>query len=37
MVFKDIDGGMDDAKALLHAKGWDICVNKNGKLVKGGY
>ena len=27
MVFKDIDGGVDDAKALLHAKGWDICVN----------
>ena len=28
MVFEDIDGGMDDAKALLYAKRWDIYVNE---------
>ena len=29
MVFKDNDGGVDYAKALLHAKRWDIYVNEN--------
>ena len=28
MVFKDNDGGVDNAKALLHAKMWDIYVNE---------
>ena len=34
---EDNDGGVDDAKALLHAKRWDIYVNEKEKLVKGGY
>ena len=29
MVFKDNDGELYDAKALLHAKRWDIYVNEN--------
>ena len=37
MVFEDNAGGVDDEKTLLHAKRWDIYVNKRGKLVKGGY
>ena len=37
MVFEDNDGGVDDAKAFLHAKRWDIYVYDNEKLVKGGY
>ena len=28
MVFEDNDGGMEDAKELLHAKKWDVYVNK---------
>ena len=27
MVFEDNDGGVDYAKALLHAKMWDVYVN----------
>ena len=37
MVSEDNDGGMDDAKVLLHAKRWDFYVNEKEKLVKGGY
>ena len=37
MLFEDNDGGVDDAKALLHAKRWDVYVNEREKLVKGGY
>ena len=37
MVFKDTYGGVDDAKALLHANRWDICVNEKEKIFKGGY
>ena len=37
MVFEDNDGGVDDAKALIHAKRWDIYVKEREKLVKGGY
>ena len=37
MIFKDNDGGVDYTKTLLHAKRWDIYVNKKEKLVKGGY
>ena len=37
MVFEDNDGGVDDAKALLHAKRWYIYVNEKEKIVKGGY
>ena len=37
MVFEDNDGGVDDAKALLHAKRWDVYVNEKENLVKGGY
>ena len=28
MVFEDNDGGLDDKKALLHAKRWDVYVNE---------
>ena len=27
MVFEDNDGGVDDKKALLHTKKWDVYVN----------
>ena len=37
MVFKDNDGGVDDAKELLCAKRWDVYMNEKGKLFKGGY
>ena len=37
MVFEDNDGRVDDAKALLHAKRWDIYANEKENLVKGGY
>ena len=37
MVFEDNDGGVDDAKLLLHAKRWDLYVNEKEQLVKGGY
>ena len=36
-MFEDNDGGVDDAKSLLHAKRWDIYVNEKEQLVKGGY
>ena len=37
MAFKDNDGGVDNAKALLHAKRWDVYVNEKENMVKGGY
>ena len=37
ILFEDHDGRVDDAKALLHAKRWDIYANEKGNLVKGGY
>ena len=37
MVSEDNDGGVDDAKALIHAKRWDIYINEKENLVKGGY
>ena len=37
MVFEDNDGGVDDAKELLHDKRWDIYVNEKENLVKGVY
>ena len=37
MVFEENYGGLDDAKALLHAKKWDICVNDKENIVNGGY
>ena len=37
MVFEDNAGGVDYAKALIHARRWDVYVNEKGKLVKGGY
>ena len=37
MVFQDNGGWVEDAKALLHAKRWDIYVNEREKIVKGGY
>ena len=33
MAFKDNDKGVDDAKALLHAKSWDVYVNEKDKPV----
>ena len=29
--------GVDDNKALLHSKRWDVYVNEKEKLIKGGY
>ena len=37
MVFEDNNGEVDNEKALLHAKRWDIYVNEKEKLVKGEY
>ena len=37
MVFEENNGGVDDAKALLYAKRWDIYGNAKYKLVKGRY
>ena len=37
MVFEENDGGVENAKALLHSKRWDVYVNAKLKLVKGGY
>ena len=37
IVFEDNGLGVDDAKALLHAKRRDVYLNKKEKLVKGGY
>ena len=37
MAFEGNDGGVDDAKSLIHAKRWDVYVNEKEKLVKGGY
>ena len=36
-MFEENDGGVEDAKALLHAKRWYVYVNEKEKLVKGGY
>ena len=36
-VFEDNEGGVDDKKELLHAKRWDLYVNKKEQLVKGNY
>ena len=35
-VFEDNEGGVDE-KAFLHAKRWDLYLNKKEKLVKGKY
>ena len=37
MVFEDNNGGVDNAKALLHSNRWDLYVNEKKNLVKGGY
>ena len=37
MVFDENEGGVDYAKALLHAKRWYLYVNEKEQLVKGGY
>ena len=37
MVLEDNDGGVYNAKALLHSKRWYVSVNENEKLFKGGY
>ena len=29
VVFKDNDGGVENANTLLHAKRWDVYVNEN--------
>ena len=36
-VFKDNEGCVDDKKALLHAKMWDLYANDKEQLVKGKY
>ena len=37
MVFYDNDGGVENAKALLHSKRWDVYVNEKGNLFNCGY
>ena len=37
MVFEDNGGGVDNAKALLHDRRWDVYVNEKENLVKGEY
>ena len=37
MVVDDNDGGLNNNKALLHAKSWDFYVNEKDNLIKGGY
>ena len=37
MVFEENDGGVDYAKALLHAKMWDVYFNEKEIIVKVGY
>ena len=34
-VFEDNEGGVDDKKAFLHDKRWDLYVNEKEKIVKG--
>ena len=34
---KDNDGGEDNAKALIHAKRWDVYTNERENLFKVGY
>ena len=36
-VFEDNEGGVYNKKELLHAKRWDLYVNKKEQLVKGNY
>ena len=36
-VFEDNEGGVDDKKALLHAKRWGLYINKKESIVKGKY
>ena len=36
MVFKGNDGWKGDEKAILHAKSWDVYINKKLLLIKGG-
>ena len=36
-MFGDNNGGVDNAKALLHAKMWDIYLNEKVNIFKGGY
>ena len=37
MVLEDNYGVVDNEKALLHAKRWDVYVNEKENQVKGGY
>ena len=36
-MFEYNNGGVDDAKALLHAKRWYLYVNEKEQIVKCGY
>ena len=36
-MFEENDGRVDNTKALLHAKRWDIYIDEKENLVKGGY
>ena len=36
-MFEDNDGGVGDAKVLLHARMWYVYVNEKENLVKGVY
>ena len=37
MVFKENDGGVNNKKALLYARRWNVYVDEKEKLIKGGY
>ena len=37
MVFEDIDGGVDDDKAIIHYHRWDVYMKKKRLLLKIGY
>ena len=37
MVFEDNNGGVDNKKAIINAKRWDVYTNEKEALVKGGY
>ena len=37
MVFENNDGGVYNAKVLLHAKTWNVYVNEMENQLKGGY
>ena len=37
VVFKDNNRGVDDNKAVLNSKRWEVLMNKKQSFIKGGY